>query len=100
MLASVGDKSAFAGICTLSEYFPSSFLVYWRLKLPTGGFETLLLLVYGYHRIVSGRHAELRESVSVDVDRRSAFSAGVSTRRSIVVARDDVAVLADRQPGV
>ena len=24
MLPSVGDKNAFAGICTLSEYYPSS----------------------------------------------------------------------------
>ena len=27
MLSSVGDKNAFAGICTLSEYFPSSRLI-------------------------------------------------------------------------
>ena len=25
-VASVGDKNAFAGICTLSDYFPSSFI--------------------------------------------------------------------------
>ena len=28
MLPSVGDKNAFAGICTLSEYFPSSFVIF------------------------------------------------------------------------
>ena len=27
MFPSVGDKNAFAGICTLSEYFPSSLLL-------------------------------------------------------------------------
>jgi len=27
-VASVGDKNAFAGICTLSEYFPSSSLFF------------------------------------------------------------------------
>jgi len=26
-VASVGDKNAFTGICTLSEYFPSSLLL-------------------------------------------------------------------------
>ena len=42
-VASVGDKNAFAGICTLSEYFPSSIIiilymsvcVLWRFSMAT-----------------------------------------------------------------
>jgi len=32
VLPSVGDKNAFAGICTLSEYFPSSYYYYYQCK--------------------------------------------------------------------
>ena len=39
-VASVGDKNAFAGICRLSEYFPSSF--FWLEKVTPSKYLLLL----------------------------------------------------------
>ena len=57
-------------------------------------------LVYCYYWIFAVRHVELSKSRRVDVDRRATLSAAAGTRGSVVVARDDVAVLALRQTGL